>query len=255
MPRRVGILGAGAIARAVGEAVAAAGVPGATLVGFFTRKPAGDLPGEQLASVDDLLAATVVVEAAGRDAVAEHGERVLAAGVDLVCCSVGALADAALLGRLVTAADRTGARLIVPSGAVGGLDVLRAAAVAGLDAVTIEQRKPPATLLPAAEAALLEEPRVLFEGSVREVVERYPSTTNVAAAVALAGIGFDRTHARVVADPSLAANQVLLDARGAFGTLTLRLGNVASTNPRTSAIVAHSVVATLRRLDATLVVG
>ncbi len=252
--RTLGIIGAGTIARAVGERIAAGAVPGLTLLGFYARTPGDDLPGRQLETLGELLPATVVVEAAGRDAVAQHAESVLAGGVDLVCCSVGALADVALRERLLAAAARSRSRLIVPSGAVGGLDLLRAAAEAGLDEVVIEQRKPPGTLLPEAEAAAVVSPRVLFEGSVAEVVKLYPQTTNVAAAVALAGLGFEATLARVVADPTRSGNQVLLTARGTFGELFLRLDNVASASPRTSAIVAHSVVATLRRLSEPLVV-
>jgi aspartate dehydrogenase len=252
--RTVGLIGAGTIARAVADRVAEGAVPGLTLLGFHTRTPADGLPAPQLATLDELVRASVVVEAAGRDAVRAHAEPVLAAGTDFVCCSAGALADAALRERLTEAARTSGARLVVPSGAVGGLDLLAAAADAGIDEVVIEQRKPPRTLLPEAEAAALDGPAVLFEGSVAEVVERYPKTTNVAAAVALAGIGFEATRARVVADPTLSANEALLTARGGFGELSLRLANVASPNPQTSAVVAHSVVAALRRLTAPLVV-
>jgi aspartate dehydrogenase len=225
------------------------------LLGFFTRTAVAGLAGPRLASAGELARATVVVEAAGHEAVAEHAEAVLEGGADFVCCSVGALADAALRERLLGAAARSGSRLVVPSGAVGGLDLLAAAADAGLDEVVIEQRKPPRTLLAEEDAAAVDAPLVLFEGSVAEVVERYPKTTNVAAAVALAGLGFDDTRARVVADPGLDANVAILTARGAFGEFTLRLANVASANPKTSAIVAHSVVATLRRLDAPIVVA
>jgi aspartate dehydrogenase len=252
--RSLGIIGAGTIARAVGQRVATGAVPGLALLGFYARTPARCLPGLQLERIDDLLGAGVVVEAAGHDAVRQHAEAVLDRGADLVCCSVGALADAALLTRLLATATRARARLLVPSGAVGGLDLLRAAAEMGLDEVVIEQRKPPRTLLPEEEAALLTAPRVLFEGNVAEVVTLYPQTTNVAAAVALAGLGFEATSARVVADPARMGNQVLLTARGAFGELALRLDNVPSASPRTSAIVAHSVVATLRRLGEPLVV-
>jgi aspartate dehydrogenase len=252
--RTLGLVGAGTIARAVAERVAAGAVPGLSVLGFHTRTLVSGLPAPQLATIDELTRASVVVEAAGHDAVRAHAEAVLVAGADLVCCSAGALADAALRRRLVDAAVASGARLIVPSGAVGGLDLLAAATDAGIDEVVIEQRKPPRSLLPEDEAAALDAPAVLFEGSVAEVVERYPQTTNVAAAVALAGIGFEATKARVVADPALSANVALLTARGSFGELTLRLANVASTNPRTSAVVAHSVVVTLRRLTAPLVV-
>jgi aspartate dehydrogenase len=253
-PRTLGIIGTGTIARAVAERVAAGAVPGLSLLGFLARTSKSDLPAPAFGTVDGLLRATVVVEAAGREAVEQHAEAVLGAGRTLVCCSVGALVDEALRTRLVATAARAGSRLIVPSGAVGGLDLLRAAAEAGLDEVVVEQRKPATTLLHEAEAAALCDPCVVFEGSVADVVGRYPKTTNVAAAVALASLGFERTRARVIADPSLRGNQVLLSARGRFGELHLRLDNVASANPSTSSIVAHSVVATLRRLSDPLVV-
>jgi len=251
--RSVAFIGAGTIAREVARCIEAGGIPGTTLAGFLARSPETALPGPALDAAA-LRTAGVVVEAAGHDALREHGEAVLRHGTPLVCLSVGALADAGLRRRLFGAAEASGARLLVASGAVGGLDLLRAAAEAGLDEVVVEQRKPARTLLDAAEAAALSEPLVVFDGPVAEVVARFPKTTNVAAAVALAGIGFDETRARVIADPALAANQVRVSARGAFGAFTLELANVASANPQTSAIVAHSVVATLRALAGPVVV-
>ncbi len=252
-PRAVAIIGAGTIARTVGGRLAAGAIPGLCLCGFLTRASQDDLPGPELAELPGTGA--VVVEAASHQAVRDLGADVLASGADLVCMSVGALADASLRARLAEAATSGGSRLIVPSGAIAGLDLLRAAVEAGLDEVVIEQRKPPRALLPEAEAAGLTEARVVFDGAVSDVVVAYPKTTNVAAAVALAGLGFERTRAIVVADPSLDANRALLTARGSFGTLTLQLDNVVSANPRTSAIVAYSVIATLRGLVDPLVVG
>jgi len=251
---RVAIIGAGVIARGVGEAIRDGAVPGFSLVGFLTRRPADNLPAPQARELGELLPAAVVVESAGRDAVAEHGVAVLETGAELVCCSVGALGDAALRERLLAASARGGSRVVVPSGAVGGLDLLSAAREAGLEEVVVEQRKPPRALLAESEAAALDEPAVVFDGTVAEVVERFPRTTNVAAAVALAGLGFELTRARVVADPALGANEVRVTARGAFGTFELSLANVASADPRTSMIVAHSIVATLRRRHADVIV-
>ena len=227
--RAVGIVGAGTIGRAVGARLQA-GLPGLALLGYVVRAPKGDLDAREFASVGDLLdaGAQIVVEAASHDALRECGEPALAAGADLVCTSVGALAEPGLRSSLWAAGVASGARLVVPSGAVGALDLLGAAAEGGLDEVVIEQRKPPRTLLPVDEADALIEPRVVFDGTVTEVVSLYPKTTNVAAAVALAGLGFDATRARVVADPSLRANQALLTARGSFGELALRLDNVAT---------------------------
>jgi len=251
--RSVAFIGAGTIAREVARRIDAGEVPGTTVHGFLVRSPGTAVPGPVLDPAA-LLGAGVVVEAAGHEALREHGEAVLARGTPLVCLSVGALADSELRRRLLCAAQASGARLLVASGAVGGLDLLRAAAEAGLDEVVVEQRKPAKALLDADEAAALAEPLVVFDGPVAEVVARFPKTTNVAAAVALAGIGFDDTRALVVADPALDANQVRVSARGAFGSFTLELENVASANPRTSAIVALSVVATLRALAGPVVV-
>lgn len=253
MPRTVAFIGAGTIAREVARRIEAGNVPGTELAGFLVRSLDAAPPGPALDAAA-LTRAGVVVEAAGHAALREHGEAVLRNGTPLVCLSVGALADPALRRRLADAADASGTRLLVPSGAVGGLDVLRAAAEAGLDEVVVEQRKPAKTLLDATEASSLAEPLVVFDGPVAEVVLRFPKTTNVAAAVALAGIGFDDTRARVIADPALDANRVRVSARGAFGAFTFELSNVASANPRTSAIVAHSVVATLRALAGPVVV-
>ena len=239
----------------MGERLGAGAIEGLTLYGYINRSGQQDLPGPSFATIEELLIpGVIVVEAASHQAVHDHAADVLAFGVDFMCVSVGALASAELRARVAVAAAAGGSRLIVPSGAVGGLDVLRAAAEVGLDEVVIEQSKPPRTLLPELEAAALAEPRVVFDGTVQEVVVAYPKTTNVAASVALAGLGFERTRAVVIADPALSANRVLLRARGTFGSLHLQLDNVASANPKTSAIVAHSVVATLRRQVEHLVV-
>lgn len=251
---RIGILGAGAIGRAV--ACHILGAHGSLeLVGILGRTQVG-LQGPWVGDLDALLAAAphVVVEAASHDAVHAFGEPILRSGATLLCVSVGALADPTARARLESAARAGGSRIVVPSGAVGGLDLLTSARVAGLDEVVIEQRKPARVLLTEAEAAALTGPLVVFEGSVAEVVTRHPQTTNVAAAVALAGIGFERTIARVVADPTLTANRSTLSARGAAGAFTIAIESVPSPNPRTSAIVAPAVIATLERLRATLVV-
>jgi aspartate dehydrogenase len=253
--RPVALIGTGTIARSVGACLAAGEVAGMRLHGFLCRTVRDDLPGPEFATLEELLLpGVVVVEAASHEAVREYAADVLVFGADFVCVSVGALASPELRHRLAVAAELGRSRVIVPSGATGGLDLLRAAAGSGLDEVTIEQRKPARTLLSEVEAGGLTEPRVVFDGSVADVVLAYPTTTNVAASVALAGLGFERTRAVVVADPSIQANQVLLTARGSFGNLSLRLENVPSANPRTSAIVAYSVLSTLRRLGETLVV-
>ena len=245
---RVGVVGAGTIGSAVAARLRDGELEDATFVGFLVKsnpEPEGD----RLGSIDDFLARapTVVVEAAGVMAVHECGERVLASGCDLLCLSVGALADRDLVRRLQRAARSAGRSILVPSGAIGALDVISAAAAGGLHEVVVEQRKPPRVLLGERGAAALAEPLTVYDGSVAGAVARYPKSTNVAAAVALAGRGFEQTRARVIADPALTANVAVATAAGSFGRMSLIVENVVSDNPLTSAIVADSVLATLRR--------
>lgn len=206
-------------------------------------------------SIEELLAASpdTVVEAASHEAVRSYGESVLRSGSDLVCVSVGALAERNLRDRLVQTAAESGARLVVPSGAIGALDVLAAAACGGLDQVSVEQRKPPAALLGEDEREL-SEPRVLFDGSAAEAARRFPTTMNIVAAVALAGVGFEKTSCRVIADPSLNGAEVVVDARGAFGQFHFSMQSKPSQNLRTSAITVMSVAAVLENLSGPMVV-
>jgi aspartate dehydrogenase len=209
-------------------------------------------------SLDDLLALRpdVVVEVGGHDALRCHGPSVLRAGIDLIMLSVGALADPKLEVELTCAARDGGARAIVASGAIGGLDAIAAAAIGGLERVTHTTRKPARALLDADEAARLTAPRELFRGTAREGALLFPENINVAAAVSLAGLGLDRTTVCVVADPSLTRNTHEVVAEGTFGELRFEIRGIPSDdNPRTGRIVAMSVVHTLRQLRAPLVIG
>jgi aspartate dehydrogenase len=144
----------------------------------------------------------------------------------------------------------------VASGAIGGLDAIASAAIGVLDRVTHTTRKPARALLDADEAAQLTAPRELFRGTAREGALRFPENINVAAAVSLAGLGLDRTTVCVVADPSLARNTHEVVAEGTFGELRFEIRGIPTEdNPRTGRIVAMSVVHTLRRLNAPLVIG
>jgi aspartate dehydrogenase len=201
---------------------------------------------------------SVVVETGGHAALRAFGEAVLRSGRDLLTISVGALADDGLFDALGDAAAATGARLLVPSGAIAGLDMLNAARLAGLESVRHTVRKPPAALLPPDEAAAVVasgQPRELYEGVAREAARRFPENVNVVAAVSLSGIGMDRTIARVVADPTITHNTHEVEAEGAFGTLRLEVRNVPGPNPKTGRIVAPSVIRALQRLRATVVLG
>lgn len=200
-------------------------------------------------SVDDAKAQfDLSVDCAGHPALRQHGEAILSRGSNLVTVSSGALADADLYDRLAVAAARGGTQLRVVSGAIGALDVLASASVGNLTRVTYRGRKPPKGWRgSAAEAKLdldaLTEAAVHFTGSARNAALKYPKNANVAASVALAGIGFDETDVELIADPGVTRNVHEIIAEGDFGRFEFRIeGKSLPDNPRSSAITAMSVV-------------
>jgi len=195
---------------------------------------------------------TLVVECAGHSAIHDHLPALLGAGIPVVVASVGALADPSLRDRLAEASERGGGRVILPSGAIGGVDVLRAAGEHGLTSVTYTGRKPPLAWLgtPAESFDLdhLRVPTQIFEGSASEAARLYPKNANVTATIALAGLGFERTAVRLFADPTIAQNEHEIEASGAFGTFCITLRNVPlSDNPKTSLLAALSLGDAVRR--------
>ncbi len=200
-------------------------------------------------TTEDLIAARpdLVVEAAGHAAIALVGEAVLAAGLDLVVSSVGALADDDLRARLDAAAARGGGRLALLPGAIGGLDILAAAKLSGLTAVTYLSRKPPAAWVgtPAEsriDLAAIAAPTTFYEGSARQAAQDFPKNANVAATVALAGLGFEATRVCLVADPTVAGNVHEIAFRSACADVTMRIeGRPSPDNPKTSATTGWSL--------------
>lgn len=167
-------------------------------------------------------------------------------------------ADVVAAGELAARAD-----VVVPSGAVMGLDAVRGAAESGIDSVTMVTRKPPDGLVGAPYLADhgidvegLDAPLKVFEGSAREGARGFPANVNVAAALGLAGIGPERTRLEIWADPGVTRNTHEIRLEAETVRFQLRIENVPSPeNPRTGRSVAPSVIAALRRFVAPLVVG
>ncbi|ARP77486.1 MULTISPECIES: aspartate dehydrogenase [Bordetella] len=267
MTHRIAFIGLGAIASDVAAGLLADAAQPCQLAAL--TRAAADLPPALagrvtlLDSLSDLLAwrPDLVVEAAGQQAIAEHAEGCLKAGLDMIICSAGALADDALRARLIAAAEAGGARIRVPAGAIAGLDYLQA--VAGRDdaEVVYESRKPVAAWraeLPGMgiDPDTLAESRTLFSGPAREAALRFPKNLNVAATLALAGIGMTRTRVEVVVDPRARGNQHRIQVRSPLGEMQIELVNAPSpANPKTSWLVAQSVLATIRRHLARFTIG
>lgn len=264
---RIGLIGGGTIARLMLEHIRR-GDLGAFEVAALLGRDGGAPRAMQLAKefgvpyVTDraaLVAARpqAVVEAASHEAVRQHLLPLLEAGIGVVVLSAGALIDDGLRAAAEAAAARTGALLYVPSGGIGGLDVLKTACLAGVDEASIQVAKPPAAWkgIPYVEARGfrldgLKSPLTLFEGSAREGVPHFPQNVNIAAILALGGIGPDRTGLKVVADPALTLNTHTIRVSGRSGRFTLVLENVpAPENPKTSWLACYSALAALKSLQ------
>jgi aspartate dehydrogenase len=262
---RVGIIGGGVIARLVLEHIRRGELGDAEVVAIVGRS--ADSRGGPLAAEfgvpfvtdrDGLLARQpdAVIEAASHDAVREWAEPLLARGISMIVLSGGALCDDALRERLERTAAASGALLYVPSGGIGGLDALKAVCVAGADEVTIAVTKPPAAWkgIPYVERQnvdldALDGPRVLFEGTAREGVPHFPANVNIAAVLSMAGIGFDRTRLKVVADPALVFNTHYITIRGRTGRIDIKFESVPSPeNPKTAMLACYSALAAVKEL-------
>ena len=264
----VGLIGCGGMAQDVVAALRTSPANGVAIVGALARPGRSGEARARLTEIeivealDDLIARgpALVAEVAGQAAVAEHGEAVLRGGIDCLIISVGALADPALLARLKAAAQSSDSRILLPAGAIGGLDAIAAMRVAGLTSVRYRSRKPPAAWrgTPAErliDLGALTQPTVLYKGTAGEAALLYPQNANVAAAVALAGLGFGATEVELVADPGAPGNVHEIEAEGAAGRFAVQLqGKPSRTNPKTSALAALSVTRALLNRQATIVI-
>jgi aspartate dehydrogenase len=202
----------------------------------------------------------LVVEAAGRAAIEHWAPAALAASSEMIIASTSALCGDALLRRLIAIAEQHGSRILVPSGAIGGVDALASAAVLGLHEVVHQIVKPPVAWkgTPAEKLINLDtlsERRVFFSGTAREAAGLYPQNANATVVTSLAGIGLDKTRVELVADPASTINGHRIAARGAFGRMEITLeNNPLATNPKSSELTALSLVRLIEQRVNTLIV-
>ena len=214
----------------------------------------------EVVSLAALAQAAIVVEAAPAAVFDMVAVPAIEAGRIFVPSSVGALLTRM---SLIDQARQTGARIVVPTGALLGLDAVRACAEGAVESVTIETRKAPGGLLGAPyldthgiDVLAISTPTVIFEGNALEAAAGFPANVNVAAALALAGIGPHRTTVRIWCDPGIDRNIHTIRVEAEAARLTMTVENVPSeTNPRTGKLTPLSVLACLRGLVSTLKVG
>jgi len=218
------------------------------------RRPPAILPIEALADVAD-----IVIECAPSQLVRSIVAPFVGRGKTAVVLSAGALLDHE---DLMDLAKLHGGQIVVPTGALIGLDAVTAAAVGQIHSVKMVTRKPPRGLAGAPyvvdnniDLERITEPRKIFDGTAREAARGFPANVNVAAALSLAGIGPDRTKIEIWADPSVTRNMHRIEVDSDSARFSMAIENIPSENPKTGLITALSVIACLRKLRGSLRVG
>ena len=262
---RIAIAGLGAIGRVLARGVS--GIPGLELACVAARdaaKARAWLDAQPISCpivpLSELPAhADLAVECAPAAVFHEICRPMLEAGKRVMVLSAGALLPRP---ELIELARARGGQIVVPTGALLGLDAVTAAAEGTIRSVRMTTRKPPQGLAGAPYLVAhgisvegLSAPKRVFSGTAREAAAGFPANVNVAAALSLAGIGPDRTMIEIWADPGVSRNCHSIEVDSDSARFTLAIENVPSENPRTGRITALSVLAALRKLHAPLRVG
>lgn len=256
----IGIIGAGAIAKFLLENINGREDKTLSIKSIFVRDKEKYLPLESkfqvilYTNLESFLDSDIdiVVEAADIHAVKALIPCVIKKK-DVVLISVGALADEELLKDISQLSNTYKHKVHLPSGAIGGLDLLQNAHVLGsVKSVSLTTRKPASSLTEES----ISEAKVLFEGSAFDAIQRFPKNMNVSIVLSLAGIGFEKTRVCLIADPKIEKNVHQVDIDGDFGEATFMISNnPLPENPKTSYLAAMSILGTLTRMDGNLRIG
>jgi len=269
--RKVGIIGCGTIGSELAIAIDSGKVKKASLLLFYDKveNAAVELKSKlensntttfsnfsQFISSSAFANTDIIVEAASQDAVRKFAKTIIQSGKDLIIMSVGALTDRDLLRELSDIASKKEVHIYVPSGAIAGIDAIRSIRHL-LKSVTISTTKTPKALAGAPffektriKPESITKKRLIYEGTARDAVKKFPSNVNVAAALGLAGVGMDATRVKIIADPAISVNQHEITAKGKFGEIKIVLQNTLSpSNPKTSYLAVLSAVECLRSIS------
>jgi aspartate dehydrogenase len=238
--KRVGLIGCGAIGTVLAEAIERKIVVCDELVIFDMDaakaeklKEALEFPVKIVSNVEELLLSkpSIVVEAASQQAVREYYNKILAANVDFIVMSTGALLDL----------NTNTPKLHFPSGAIGGLDAISPAALAGINEVTLTTRKPPKAL-----GKTNSQEETVYEGYAEEAARQFPREMNVAATLALT-VKSAKVKVQVVSDPTVVRNTHQIHVKWRYGEMTMQFANDPHPdNPHTSALAAWSAINLLK---------
>lgn len=266
----VGIVGFGNVGRQLAQRLAAGVVPELRLAALSSRDldKAANVASElglnvPVLSLEDLVSrCDIVVECATAGAVQDIAETVLGQGRTLFCVSAGGLAD---YERFAELARRNGGQIRIANGALPALDMVRAISEEDVDSIHLNSVIRPESLFKepyAIDAGLDFEKEFpskrtfVFKGTARSAASNFPRHMNIAVALAIAGIGLDRTTIELWVDPSVPGAHTTLEVKSEVASVVTTIQNIPSkANKKTSAIVVPSIVAALRSLHNPIVVG
>jgi len=263
---RIGLIGCGAIATSIVNAVLK-GIIDPKVVALYDRhtykaEKLGKLVGAQVCnSIDELVNKDldIVIECASIQAVEEATTKAIENGKDVIVMSVGAFRDIKLYQKLYNLAKRYRRRIYIPSGAIAGIDAIKAASLGDIYEVMLITVKPIEGLRDALEKQGIDvdsisEPTTVFEGSFSEAIERFPQNINVSLVLHLASNY--PTKVKIVVDPGISVNRHEIVVRSSLGTIRTTVENVPSKeNPKTSALAAYSVIRLIKDLSEPIVIG
>lgn len=194
----------------------------------------------------------IVVEAANIEAVQTLIPSILVKK-DVVMISIGALADEKFLQEVYERATIYNQSIYLPSGAIGGLDLLQSAQALGEVTDVVLTTKKPATSLLDEE---VHEETVVFDGVAKDAIEKFPKNINVSIILSLAGVGINNTKVKIIADPFIQKNKHTVQIKGAFGSATYTItNNPMAENPNSSYLAALSILSTLKKLSNRIKIG
>jgi aspartate dehydrogenase len=271
---KLGLIGCGAIGRTLGKAVSNGSAGKVELLGICDKNEErleslyNEIGQEIIKTLDPEVLIenkniNLIIEAASIKAVKEIGEKVLECNKNLMIMSVGALADQELLDALYERAKKNCLKIYLPSGALIGLDGVKAAAVENLFNVESVITKNPQSLVGAPylvensiDVCSLKEPKTIFVGNAKEAIKGFPDNVNVAVALSLSGVGLEKTRVTIIADPGANRTQHEIKAEGDFGQLhCITRNNLHPNNPKTSYLAALSAIRLLKKISEPIEIG